>query len=79
MLDELPYGNFVEIEGEFEELKPLAQMLGLNWDAAIPASYHSLFDRVSISRNLTFRDLSFEKFKDIKISPGDLGVEPADV
>ena len=79
MLDELPYGNFVEIEGEFNELKPLSQMLHFNWDAAIPASYHSLFDRVSVSQNLAFRDLTFEKFKDIKIDPADLGVVPADL
>ena len=79
MLDELPYGNFVEIEGDFNELKPLSQTLHFNWDAAIPASYHSLFDRVSISQNLAFRDLTFEKFKDIKLDPADLGVVPADV
>jgi adenylate cyclase class 2 len=79
MLDELPYGNFVEIEGELDELKPLAQRLLLNWDAAIPASYHSLFERVSRSKNLTFRDLRFEKFKGIEIGPADLGVLPADI
>jgi adenylate cyclase class 2 len=78
MIDELPYGNFVEIEGKFEELKPLAQNLRLNWDAAIPASYHSLFERVSISKNLTFRDLRFEKFTGIKIDSTDLGVDLAD-
>jgi adenylate cyclase class 2 len=79
MLDELPYGNFVEIEGEFNELKPLSQMLHFNWDAAIPASYHSLFDRVSMSQNLAFRDLTFEKLKGLKIVPADLGVVPADL
>ena len=79
MLDELPYGSFVEIEGEFNELKPLARMLRLNWDAAIPASYHSLFDRLSTSQNLPFRDLTFEKFRDFKIVSADLGVIPADL
>ena len=78
MLDELPYGNFIEIEGDFNELKPIARTLDLKWDAAIPASYHSLFDRGSKSRNLTIRDLTFEKFKGINMSPADLGVEPAD-
>ena len=79
MLDEMPYGNFVEIEGEFNDLKPLSQILHFNWDAAIPASYHSLFDRVSISQNLAFRDLTFEKFKGLKIVPANLGVVPADL
>ena len=79
MLDELPYGNFIEIEGEFNELKPLSKILHFNWDAAIPASYHTLFDRVSMSKNLAFRDLTFEKFKSLKIVPADLGVVPADL
>jgi adenylate cyclase class 2 len=79
MLDELPYGNFIEIEGEFNELKPLSKIFHLNWLAAIPASYHSLFDRVSMSKNLAFRDLTFEKFKSLKIVPADLGVVPADL
>lgn len=78
MLDELPYGDFVEIEGEFKELKPLALRLGLNWDAAIPASYHSLFDRVFKSRNLPFRDLTFDNFDHLQINKFDLGVEAAD-
>jgi adenylate cyclase, class 2 len=79
MLDELPYGNFVEIEGELDELKPLAQKLRFKWRAAIPASYHSLFERISKSKNLTFRDLRFENFKSIKIGSVDLGVLPADI
>src|SRR5688572_13003245 len=39
MLDELPYGNFVEIEGETLELiREAAIQLNLNWDAAIGTS-----------------------------------------
>ncbi len=72
MLDELPYGNFVEIEGELELLRPVAEDLMLNWDAAIPVSYHALFERLCISRSLTFRDLTFENFKEIKVHPADM-------
>ena len=78
MLDETPIGNFIEIEGAMEALKPIAKKLGLNWDAAIPASYHALFERVCEARGLSFRDLSFENFKGMKVSPDDLGVKPAD-
>jgi adenylate cyclase class 2 len=39
MLDELPYGNFVEIEGETEEtIQALSRKLHLNWDATIARS-----------------------------------------
>ncbi len=78
MLDESPIGNFVEIKGAMETLKPIAKKLGLNWNAAVPASYHVLFKRVRESRRLNFRDLSFENFKDMKVLPIDLGVTPAD-
>jgi len=78
MLDELPYGNFIEIEGELETLRPIADELGLDWEKAIPTSYYALFERLRQSRGLTFRDLTFENFKEIKVSPKDMRVEFAD-
>jgi adenylate cyclase class 2 len=74
MLDEMPYGNFVEIEGGLGKLKPIAEKLGLNWDAAIPMGYFALFEKVRETRRLNFRDLSFENFRDIKVEAKDLGV-----
>ena len=53
MFDELPYGNFVEIEGKLETLRPIAEELQLVWDKAIPASYHALFERLCKSRGFT--------------------------
>jgi len=78
MLDELPYGNFIEIEGELETLRPIAEELKLDWDRAIPASYHALFERLRQSRRLSFRDLTFENFKGIKVSSEDMEIEFAD-
>ncbi|MCL4531381.1 MAG: hypothetical protein M1282_18505, partial [Chloroflexi bacterium] len=78
MLDETPIGDFIEIEGAMETLKPIANKLGLNWDAAVPASYHALFKRVCEARGFAFRDLSFENFKGLKISESDLRVTVAD-
>src|SRR5262245_44580335 len=47
MLDELPYGNFVEIEGENTQgIHGLADQLKLNRDAAISMSYAALFERL---------------------------------
>ncbi len=44
MLDELPYGNFVEIEGETpESIRAVADLLHLKFDNATPTSYHMLF------------------------------------
>jgi adenylate cyclase class 2 len=79
MLDELPYGNFVEIEDEtIEPIRELAAALGLNWDTAIATSYHALFGRVNKTLNLPFFDLSFENFSGLHIRAADLGVRPAD-
>jgi adenylate cyclase, class 2 len=79
MLDELPYGNFVEIEGETEEtIQVLAEKLDLDWDATIERSYSALFEQVQKSLNLSFRDLSFENFAGIKVDVTHLGVRPAD-
>ena len=78
MLDELPYGNFIEIEGELDMLRPIAEELQLDWNKAIPASYHALFERLRKSRGLPFRDLTFENFKGIKVSPKDMMIIYAD-
>ncbi len=79
MLDELPYGNFVEIEGETEEtIRALSAKLHLNWEATIERSYSALFEHIHKSMNLSFRDLSFENFADLKVTPSHLGVRAAD-
>src|SRR5262245_36417634 len=77
MLDETPISHFVEIEGELGKLKPLAEQLGLQWDAAVPASYHALFERVRSARSMQVRDLTFANFENIAVHPGDLGVRAA--
>lgn len=78
-LDELPYGNFVEIESESpEHISALARKLGLNPDAAIPASYQGLFEQIKASMNLPAKNLAFWEFENLQISAEDLGVIPAD-
>ena len=79
MLDELPYGNFVEIEGEgIESIRALAGPLGLSVEAPIATSYHALFERLRKTLRLPFDDLSFANFADIRIYPDQLGVRAAD-
>ena len=78
-LDELPYGNFVEIEVEkIETIALVAGKLGLRSEAAIPASYLGLFEHLRTTKGLAAGNLSFEEFKDLEITPADLGVSPAD-
>jgi adenylate cyclase class 2 len=78
-LDEMPYGNFAEIEGpDGESIQQTAALLGLNWDTRILDSYTVLFERVRQEAGLTFRDLSFQNFADRIVTPEALGVCPAD-
>lgn len=79
MLDELPHGNFVEIEGEdISTLQQVAKLLGLNWDASIKASYHALFVRAAQKHGLDEANLSFEALKSVSITAEDMSVVPAD-
>lgn len=78
VLDELPFGHFIEIEGQEEQIHPAADRLGLRWDALIRDSYHLLFERVRKARRWTLRDLTFEDLKNVRVTAADLGVRPAD-
>jgi adenylate cyclase class 2 len=78
-LDEMPFGNFSELEGpDAESIRRVADKLGVKWETRIADSYTSLFTRLRKVLGLTFRDLSFENFKEIAVSPQALGVQPAD-
>lgn len=79
MLDELPYGDFVEIEGDtVDAIRVIGDQLKLNWDAAIATSYTTLFDRARRELNLSIPDLSFAAFVDINVEAAHLGVVAAD-
>jgi adenylate cyclase, class 2 len=79
MLDELPYGKFVEIEGDtVESIRATASQLHLKWDCAIAKSYHALFEQVRKRLSLPVQDLSFAEFRKINVSSSDLGVDMAD-
>jgi adenylate cyclase class 2 len=79
MLDELPYGNFVEIEGEtVESIQSVSVTLNLDWDTAVATSYFALFERARQSLDLSLQDLSFENFAGIHVTPAHLSVRAAD-
>lgn len=78
-LDEMPYGDFAEIEGpDPASIHAVAEKLGVDWEARVVESYTSLFERLREKLGLTFRDLSFANFAGMGVSPQALGVQPAD-
>jgi len=79
VLDEMPFGDFMEIEGpDPTSIQDIAGKLGLDWEARCMESYMGLFRRVQETRRLAFRDLTFLNFNQVKITPEELAVKAAD-
>ena len=79
MLDELPYGDFIEIEGDDPgAIHHIADLLGLNWNAMIKNGYSALFNRVAGRYGLDHSRLSFDNLMGIKINPADMEIIAAD-
>lgn len=67
VLDELPYGNFVELEGAEQDIKQVAAAAGMNWETRIDNNYLGLLYLVKQQYGFEFRDLTFENFADVAI------------
>jgi adenylate cyclase class 2 len=79
VIDEMPYGWFVEIEGpDAESIKLVTEKLQLKWETRITVSYMALFQQVRDNLKLEFSDLTFGNFNGVKVSAKDLNVIPAD-
>jgi adenylate cyclase class 2 len=67
VLDEMPYGNFVEIEGDEASIPQAVAALELANAPRYNAGYAALFEQVRRNMGLTFRDLTFENFSGIVV------------
>lgn len=68
VLDEMPYGHFVEIEAPDEDtIDHTADQLGLSLAPRIPYSYAAIFANVQANLGLAFRDLTFANFEGIAV------------
>lgn len=72
VLDEMPFGDFIELEGPGAELKPVAEALGLDWSRRILANYLALMELCRQSFDLPFSDLTFENFVGLSVDMGEL-------
>ena len=70
VIDELPMGWFLEIEGSPEGIRALAEKLGFDMADGITASYARIFEEVCRMLKIAATDLTFDAFnKDITIDP----------
>ena len=73
-LDDMPFGNFCEVEGpDIQSIKNTATLLDLDWDKRSALSYLALFNNLKEKLGLTIRDLTFENLKGITVTRQDLG------
>ena len=78
-LDEMPYGDFAEIEGpDGKTIEQTAARLRLDWGRRSLESYTFLFEKARQALGLAFEDLSFANFEGVRVTPDDLGVRAAD-
>lgn len=67
VLDEMPYGNFVEVEGEAPAIKHVVDLLELTSARRFKENYVQLFENVCQNLKLPFHDLTFANFKDVQV------------
>ena len=68
-LDTMPYGDFLEIEGQKEDIKELAYRIGFKWQKRILLNYLAIFDVIKQKSNLPFYDVTFSNFINIRFDP----------
>lgn len=66
-LDQMPYGAFIEIEGEPDAIRQVAGALDLKWHDRILCNYLEMFSVIKADQGLSFTDVTFENFDGIDI------------
>ncbi|MEJ2100480.1 MAG: class IV adenylate cyclase [Desulfobacterales bacterium] len=66
-LDRMPYGDFLEIEGQPQNIKDCASRLGLDWHRRILLNYLEVFEIIRKKLNLNIKDLTFKNFENINM------------
>ena len=79
MLDETPFGDFIEIEGSnAQSIETIAAALHLNWQARCLEGYMMLLDKVKAIHS-DIKNMTFDEFAGLKITADELGLIPADM
>jgi len=71
-LDSMPYGDFLEIEGNKGDIVKYSDLLGFLREDRILDNYLALFEIVKEKFGLSFSDVTFDNFKDLDIEPSGL-------
>ena len=78
-LDEMPYGNFLEIEGkDIESIRLVVEELSLQWDAAVRMGYLTIFRELRKNTGLIASALTFSAFGGELAELDKIDIVPAD-
>lgn len=72
VLDEMPFGNFVELEGGALAIRDVADSLYLDWNHRILSNYLALMGRLKTHHDLPFENLTFANFSNYDVSVADI-------
>ena len=72
VLDELPYGNFTEIEGDAATIERVVARLGLGAARRMSGSYVYIFLGLKRQLGMVERDCTFEAFAGVDVNLGNL-------
>ncbi|MBC8335086.1 MAG: class IV adenylate cyclase [Anaerolineales bacterium] len=80
MMDKLPFGTFLEIEGpDVASIQKVARELHLNWRAAVKVGYLGILRRLCDGRELDETFLTFEALKESNFNLEDISIRSADI
>jgi adenylate cyclase class 2 len=68
VLDEMPFGNFLELEGSEEGIKTAVASLGLDWSQRLTTNYLAIMAQLKAHYNLSFDDITFANFANVKVA-----------
>lgn len=67
LIDTMPYGVFLEIEGEKQHIRAVAGGLGLKWQERILLNYLEIFSVLQQQQGFKFNDVTFQNFKMVRM------------
>lgn len=68
VLDEMPFGCFIEAEGNADAIEKALNAIHLQAAKRLEGSYSDWFFRIKERLGLTFNDLTFDNFKEVAVS-----------
>ena len=67
VLDEVPFGTFMEVEGSQDAIRAIVAALGFDFNARLVSNYVDIFDTVCTTYKLPVTDITFEAFRSLAI------------